>query len=198
MTGGQWSARTRPGGWRSVTYRHKIADEQVVGEENKGDDGADEGAKLEDGPEDTERLALVLLERVGHHYRTLGRPEEGGGDTEDRTSEDDEPIGVLSLVTGEGEEVKMSICLCAFGVGRWKKWKYKAGGSITRSSESYPDKNHKSESRDARWRLIAAVGIYARPRNLVVADHLARTPARPVFSWRDHNTAICAQTLSHT
>ena len=66
--------------------------------DGEGDDGADEGAKLEDGPEDGEGLALVLLKRVGHHDRTLGRPEEGSGDPEEGAGENDEPARALRLV----------------------------------------------------------------------------------------------------
>ena len=62
------------------------------------DDGADERAELEDGPEDGKGLALVLLERVGHHDRTLGRPEEGSGDPEEGAGENDEPARALRLV----------------------------------------------------------------------------------------------------
>ena len=66
----------------------------VDGESNER---ADERAKLEDGPEDTEGLALVLLQWVAHHDATLCGPKEGGGDTENRTSEDKEPPRALSL-----------------------------------------------------------------------------------------------------
>ena len=68
--------------------------------DREGDEGADEGAELEDGPEDGKGLALVLLERVGHHNRALGGPEQGGGDAEDGACEDEEPPGALRLEAG--------------------------------------------------------------------------------------------------
>ena len=72
----------------------------VDGERNQG---ADEGAKLEDGPEDGKGLALVLLERVGHHDGALGGPEQRGGDPEDGSGKDEEPAGVLRLVAVDGK-----------------------------------------------------------------------------------------------
>ena len=42
--------------------------------DSEGDDGTDERTELEDGPEDTKCLALILLERVTHHDTSLGRP----------------------------------------------------------------------------------------------------------------------------
>jgi len=68
--------------------------------DSKGDDGTDEGTKLEDGPEDTERLAFILLEWVTHHNTSLSRPEQSGGDTEDCAGKNQEPACTLRLVTG--------------------------------------------------------------------------------------------------
>ena len=43
--------------------------------DSERDDSTDERAKLEDGPEDTESLAFIFLERIAHHDTSLGRPE---------------------------------------------------------------------------------------------------------------------------
>ena len=66
--------------------------------DGESDERADERAKLEDGPEYGECLPLVFLERIGHHDGALRRPEQSGGDSEERASEDDEPSGALGLV----------------------------------------------------------------------------------------------------
>jgi hypothetical protein len=71
--------------------------------DSEGDDGTDERTKLEDGPEDAKRLAFILLERITHHNTSLGRPEQSGGDTEECTSENQEPACALGLVTSERE-----------------------------------------------------------------------------------------------
>ena len=73
--------------------------------DSESDDSTDERAELEDGPEDTECLAFILLERVTHHDTSLGRPKQGGGDTEDRASENQEPTRTLGLMTSSGREV---------------------------------------------------------------------------------------------
>jgi len=67
--------------------------------DSEGDDSTDERTELEDGPEDTECLSLILLERVTHHDTSLGRPEQGGGDTEDCASKNQEPTCTLGLMT---------------------------------------------------------------------------------------------------
>ena len=72
--------------------------------DSEGDDGTDERTKLKDGPEDTESLAFIFLERVTHHDTSLGRPEQSGGDTEECTGEDQEPSCALGLMTGGKEE----------------------------------------------------------------------------------------------
>ena len=71
--------------------------------DSEGDDGTDERTKLKDGPEDTKRLAFILLERIAHHDTSLGRPEESGGDTEERTGEDQEPPCTVGLMTSRRE-----------------------------------------------------------------------------------------------
>ena len=68
------------------------------------DDCTDERTELEDGPEDSECLAFILLERVTHHNTSLGRIEQSGRDTEDRASEDQEPARTLGLVTSGRKE----------------------------------------------------------------------------------------------
>jgi hypothetical protein len=73
--------------------------------DREGDDGTDERTKLEDGPKDTESLAFILLERVAHHNASLGRPEQGGGDTEECTGKNQEPARALGLVTSGREEL---------------------------------------------------------------------------------------------
>jgi len=72
--------------------------------DSEGNDGTNERTELEDGPEDTECLALILLERVTHHDTSLGGPEQGCGDAEDCASENQEPTCTLGLVTSEREE----------------------------------------------------------------------------------------------
>ena len=72
--------------------------------DSEGDDGADERTKLENGPEDTERLAFILLEGVTHHDTSLGGPEQCGGDAENCAGEDQEPACALGLMSG-GREV---------------------------------------------------------------------------------------------
>ena len=62
------------------------------------DEGPDEGSELEYRPKHGEGLALVLLERIGHHDRPLRRPEQGGGDPEDGSGKDEEPASVLCLI----------------------------------------------------------------------------------------------------
>ena len=70
--------------------------------DGEGNEGAQERAELEDGPENGERLALVLFERVGHHDGALRRPEERGGDSEEGAGEDEEPSRALGPETGGG------------------------------------------------------------------------------------------------
>jgi len=81
--------------------------------DSEGNDGTDERTKLEEGPEDAERLAFILLEWVTHHNTSLGRPEQSGGDTKDCAGENQEPACTLGLVTGgkEGLAAEMSCCL---------------------------------------------------------------------------------------
>ena len=71
--------------------------------DSESDDGANERTELEDGPEDTECFALILLERITHHDTSLGRPEQSGGDTEDCAGENQEPACALGLVTSGRE-----------------------------------------------------------------------------------------------
>jgi len=40
--------------------------------DSESDDGTNERPELEDGPEDTECLAFIFLERVAHHDTSLG------------------------------------------------------------------------------------------------------------------------------
>ena len=67
--------------------------------DSESDNSTNKRTELEDGPEDTECLALILLEWVTHHDTPLGRPKQGGGDTEDRASENQEPTCTLGLMT---------------------------------------------------------------------------------------------------
>lgn len=67
--------------------------------DSEGNDGANEGTKLKDGPEDTERFAFVLLERVTHHDTTLGGPQQSGGNTKNCTGKNQEPASTLRLMT---------------------------------------------------------------------------------------------------
>ena len=71
--------------------------------DSEGNNSTDKGTKLEDGPEDAEGFALVLLERVTHHDTSLGRPKESGGDAEKCTSKNQEPARALGLVTNGRE-----------------------------------------------------------------------------------------------
>lgn len=71
----------------------------------EGDDCTDERTKLEDGPEDTESLALILLKWITHHDTALGRPEQSSGDAEDRTGKNQEPPCTLGLMPDGGEEL---------------------------------------------------------------------------------------------
>lgn len=72
----------------------------------KGDGGTDQCSHLEEGPEEGERSALVLLERVGHHNRTLSGPEQGSGAAEECASEDEEPSCAVDLVCPESAYVE--------------------------------------------------------------------------------------------
>lgn len=65
-------------------YSAKLAGVNV---DRKCDEGADEGAKLEDGPKDGEGFALVLFKRIAHHDRALSRPQESRGYTEHAAGE---------------------------------------------------------------------------------------------------------------
>lgn len=56
-----------------------------MGLNSKSDRSTNQGTHLENGPKQRERSALVLFQRVGHHDGTLGRPEEGSGDTKKTT-----------------------------------------------------------------------------------------------------------------
>ena len=56
--------------------------------DGEGDDGTNERTELEDGPEDTECLAFILLEGIAHHDASLGGPEQSGGDAEECAGED--------------------------------------------------------------------------------------------------------------
>ena len=67
--------------------------------DNESDDGTDEGTKLEEGPEDAERFAFILLEGITHHDTSLGGPKESGSETEKRTGQNQEPVCALGLVT---------------------------------------------------------------------------------------------------
>ena len=62
----------------------------VLGVKAKRDGGTHHRTQVEDGPEDTDELGFLVLERVGQHYRTLSRPQEASADTENCTSSDDE------------------------------------------------------------------------------------------------------------
>lgn len=73
--------------------------------DREGDSSTEERTELEDGPEDTEGLPFVLLERVGHHDGTLGGPEERSRYSEHGTGEDEEPAGSLGLVAPQGTDV---------------------------------------------------------------------------------------------
>ncbi|TKW55711.1 hypothetical protein CTA1_9858 [Colletotrichum tanaceti] len=67
----------------------------------EGDEGADDGAEVEDHPEPRDVAALLVLGRVGHHDGALAGPEQAGADAEEGAGEDDE---ALVLVVGVGEE----------------------------------------------------------------------------------------------
>ena len=71
--------------------------------DSEGNDGTDKRTKLEDGPEDAEGLALVLLEGITHHDTSLGGPKETGGDAKDCAGENQEPACTLSLMTRREE-----------------------------------------------------------------------------------------------
>jgi len=80
---------------------------KIDGESN---DGTDERTKLENGPEDAERLAFILLEGITHHNTSLGRPEQGGGDTKDRARKNQEPACTLGLMTSEKGRLEGESC----------------------------------------------------------------------------------------
>ena len=79
--------------------------------DGKSDDGADEGAKLENGPKDTEGFAFIPLERVTHHNAPLSGPKQSSGDTQDRAGEYQEPSRALGLVADEDEELGLEALL---------------------------------------------------------------------------------------
>ena len=81
----------------------------------QSNDRSDKCAQLEDGPvqvviktpieellsntpENAKCLSFILLQRVTHHYGTLSRPQEGGGETKDTTSENEKPPSALGLI----------------------------------------------------------------------------------------------------
>lgn len=67
--------------------------------DRKGNDGTDERAKLEDGPKDSERLALVLFEWITEHNRALGGPKQRRSEAEHATGKNNEPSRSLRLET---------------------------------------------------------------------------------------------------
>ena len=54
------------------------------------DRSADNSAKIEDGPEDTDVLALIVLGGISHHEGALGGPQQTCTDSEDSSCRDDE------------------------------------------------------------------------------------------------------------
>lgn len=103
-----------------------------MGLDTQGDGGADDGAHLEDGPEEGEGAALVLLLRVGHHDGPLGRPQERGGGAEDGAREDEEPAGAVGLVGPEAADVD-GVTGGADGQGQFRA-KHVLGDGIRRVS----------------------------------------------------------------
>ena len=71
--------------------------------DGQSDDGADERAKLEYSPKDAERLALVLFERIAHHDRSLGGPQQRRGHAEHSTGKNNKPTSALCLVTNNAQ-----------------------------------------------------------------------------------------------
>lgn len=69
----------------------------VVGQ---GDDCTDDGAEVEDDPEDHDSPALFLFSWVGHDDGALGSPEAGAAETEICAGKDDE-AGVLVVVVAQ-------------------------------------------------------------------------------------------------
>ena len=73
----------------------------VLGER---DEGANDGAQVEDDPEPRNVAALAVLGRVRHHDGSLGSPEQTRADTEEGAGEDDEAdiLGVRVAQEGRG------------------------------------------------------------------------------------------------
>lgn len=71
---------------------------RVVDVQAQWNQGPDDTAQVEDGPEPGEGAALLGLERVGHHDGALGGPEETGADTEQGAREVAEPIELSTRV----------------------------------------------------------------------------------------------------
>ena len=51
---------------------------------------ADDGAEVEDGPEDTDETALLSFRWIGEHEGALGGPQEGGAYAEEGACDGDE------------------------------------------------------------------------------------------------------------
>lgn len=87
---------------RPVIDRHLLGAVDGLAER---DQGPDDTAQVEDGPEPGEGAALLGLERVGHHDGALGGPEETGADTEQGAREVVEPVDVEVQGDEQGDGV---------------------------------------------------------------------------------------------
>lgn len=75
--------------------RSRLATRLAREESQTGTDQTpDTGANIEDTPEPRPVSALLGFSGVGHHYGTLGRPEQASADTEENPSENVESISV--------------------------------------------------------------------------------------------------------
>lgn len=58
------------------------------------DSGAYDATQVEDGPEDTNEKAFLVLRWIRQHKRALGCPEQSCTDSKDGTSDDNKGTGM--------------------------------------------------------------------------------------------------------